>query len=216
MTHSRYLRDMARLLRLQRQLTVDQLAKRLALPRSTIYYWVRDLPLRPSNRGGPCRRLDERVDPALALLKLESEDAYEEGLRSYDDLIAQPTFRDFVCIYITEGYKRDRTKVALAAGDPAVMRLAHRWIWRLTDKSPSLSLDHAAEQSATELQRFWGETVGEDASDISARRVDGAGRAVLHRWSTRPLHGVLTVTVEDALLRARLQAWMRRTREGWR
>ncbi|HTA35124.1 MAG TPA: hypothetical protein VK761_00310, partial [Solirubrobacteraceae bacterium] len=46
MTHSRYLRDMARLMRVRRQLSVDQLAKRLALPRSTIYYWVRDLPLR--------------------------------------------------------------------------------------------------------------------------------------------------------------------------
>ena len=36
---------MARLLRVERQLTVDQLAARLALPRSTVYYWVRDLPL---------------------------------------------------------------------------------------------------------------------------------------------------------------------------
>ncbi|HEX4436647.1 MAG TPA: hypothetical protein VH061_07600, partial [Solirubrobacteraceae bacterium] len=29
-------------------------------------------------------------------------------------------------------------------------------------------------------------------------------------------HGLLTVTVNDTLLRARLQAWMQRTRETWR
>jgi predicted transcriptional regulator len=31
-------------MRIERQLTIDELAERLALSRSTIYYWVRDLP----------------------------------------------------------------------------------------------------------------------------------------------------------------------------
>jgi hypothetical protein len=220
MTHSRYLRDMARLLRMERQLTVDQLAKRLALPRSTIYYWVRDLPLRPARPGpavspqAPAGPRAEGRDAGLAIMAREREHAYEEGLRSYDDLIAQPTFRDFVCTYVTEGYKRDRSRVALAGGDPAVVRLAHRWIWRLTDESPTLVLHHDDAHSMRELQRFWSETIGEDARAIRMRRGDAA--RLVHRWSPRPLHGVLAVSVEDALLRARLQAWMRRIRESWR
>src|SRR5258707_11338140 len=36
MTHSRYLRNMARLLRVEQQLTVDELAGRLTLSRSTV------------------------------------------------------------------------------------------------------------------------------------------------------------------------------------
>ncbi|MEA2202107.1 MAG: hypothetical protein QOI89_2703 [Solirubrobacteraceae bacterium] len=32
-------------MRVERRLTIDQIAERLALPRSTIYYWVRDLPI---------------------------------------------------------------------------------------------------------------------------------------------------------------------------
>jgi hypothetical protein len=218
MTHSRYLRDIARLLRVERQLTVDQLAKRLALPRSTVYYWVRDLPLRVSPRdGGDAGGTRGRGGAAPAGSRsagLAPESAYEDGLRSYDELVAQPTFRDFVCVYIVEGYKRDRRRVALANADPAIMRLAHRWIWRLTDKSPSLSLHLSAEQSPSELRRFWSETVGEDATTIRARRRDSGD--LLHRWSPPPLHGVLTVTVDDSRLRARLQAWMCRTRDSWR
>jgi hypothetical protein len=220
MTHSRHLRDMARLLRVEQQLSVDRLAKRLALPRSTVYYWVRDLPLRSSMSdtaaSGSSRAEPAGVDrqasrPAAASA---SESAYEQGLRSYDGLVVQPTFREFVCVYILEGYKRDRRKVALANADPAVMRLAHRWIWRLTDKSPSISVHCAADQSFSELRRFWSNTVGEEAAAIRARRA-GEGDQ-LHRWSPPPLHGVLTITVDDSQLRARLQAWMCRTRESWR
>ncbi|HEV7527844.1 MAG TPA: hypothetical protein VGO29_03010 [Solirubrobacteraceae bacterium] len=215
MTHSRHLRDIARLLRVERQLTVDQLARRLALPRSTVYYWVRDLPLRASRSGVDAGGEPDAGPHAGSDASSSSgESAYEEGLRSYDELVAQPTFRDFVCIYIVEGYKRDRRRVALANADPTVMRLAHRWIWRLTDKSPSLAVHCSADQSFSELRRFWSETVGEETAAIRARRT-GDGE-LLHRWSPLPVHGVLAVTVDDSQLRARLQAWMCRTRESWR
>jgi hypothetical protein len=35
----------------QKRLTIDQLADRLALPRTTIYYWVKDLP-HPAHDAG--------------------------------------------------------------------------------------------------------------------------------------------------------------------
>jgi hypothetical protein len=218
MAHSRYLRDMTRLLRVERQLTVDQLAKRLALPRSTIYYWVRDLPL-PAGRSdagasAPSARVTADAPQAAPA---REESAYEEGLRSFDDLAVQPTFRDFLSIYILDGYKRDRTRVALANADPAVMRLVNRWIWRLTDKSPSLSVHCHPDQGAGELRRFWSETVGVETDAIRARRA-AAGELTrrTHQWGPLPVHGVLTITVDDTLLRARLQAWMRRMRESWR
>ncbi len=39
-------------MRIERKLTIDELAERLALSRSTIYYWVRDLPIPGSGSGG--------------------------------------------------------------------------------------------------------------------------------------------------------------------
>lgn len=207
MAHSQHLRDMARLMRVRRQLSVDQLAKRFALPRSTIYYWVSDLPLRDTDRGRA------RV---AAVSRPKRVGAYEQALRNYDDLVAQPTFRDFISIYIADGYKRDRRKVALASADPDVMRLAHRWIWRLSDKSPSLSVRCASGDSRDELRRFWSEAVGEEFRSIRADRV--ARDELSGEWGgcrVRPVHGVLTVSVDDSVLRARMQAWMRRTRDDW-
>jgi len=207
---------MARLMRVEQQLTVDQLAKRLALPRSTLYYWVRDLPLRASPPGSAATepRPGGRARTDLQASPPADGSAYEQGLASYDELVAQPTFGDFVCMYILEGYKRDRKRVALASADPAVMRLAHRWIWRLTDKSPSISVHCSSGQRPGELRRYWSETVGEDTAAIRARRARGSD--LPHRWGPPPVHGVLSFTVDDSHLRARLQAWMCRTRESWR
>jgi transposase-like protein len=208
MAHSRYLRQMARSLRVEQQLTVDQLAARMTLPRSTIYYWVRDLPLRDGARGGTHREAPAKVSRVL------SEAAYEEGLANFEELSAQPTFRDFVCIYLVQGEHRDRTRVALTNSDPAVMCLVSRWLRRLTDQAPFLSLRYGTGQSPKELRRFWGETTGTAPRAIRAR---GHSEGVLgEQLVPSPSHGLLTIGVDDALLRARLQGWMHRARESWR
>jgi transposase-like protein len=207
MAHSRYLRQMARSLRVEQQLTVDQLAARLSLPRSTIYYWVRDLPLRDGARVGTHREAPAKVS------RLCSEAAYEEGLATFEELSAQPTFRDFVCIYLVQGEHRDRTRVALTNSDPAVMRLVSRWLRRLTDKAPFLSLCYGRGQSLKELRRFWSETTGTAPRAIRAR---GSHESIPGEQPVPGAeHGLLTIGVDDPLLRARLQGWMHRAREAW-
>lgn len=207
MAHARYLRQMARSLRVEQRLTVDELAVRLSLPRSTIYYWVRDLPLGDGACGDTHREASGRVSRA------SRDAAYEEGLETFEELSAQPTFRDFVCIYLVQGEHRDRTRVALTNSDPAVMRLVSRWLRRLTDKAPFLSLRYGPGQSLRELRRFWGEVTGAEPRSIRVRGscAEGPGEDP----APGPPHGRLTVAVEDTLLRARLQGWMHRARESW-
>jgi hypothetical protein len=208
---------MARSLRVEQQLTVDQLAARLSLPRSTIYYWVRDLPL----REGVSERPNDSIVVARSragtasrtMARAHSEAAYEEGLATFEELSAQPTFRDFICIYLVQGEQRDRTRVALSNSDPAVMRLVSRWLRRLTDKAPFLLLRCGPDQSPKELRRFWGETTNTAPRSIracgSCEDLPGQESVAGHA------HGLLTIGVDDALLRARLQGWMRRARESW-
>ena len=60
-TYPSYLREKARQLRHERKLTIDQLAECLALPRTTIYYWVRDLPIPRTERQNRSQRKAVRV-----------------------------------------------------------------------------------------------------------------------------------------------------------
>src|SRR3954452_10705356 len=98
-THPAYIREKAREMRMEKDLTIDEISERLGISRQTIAYWVRDLPLqRPRRRDTEaCRRRDEENS---ARYRRRRETAYEEGYSMYDELIDEPGFRDFLCMYV--------------------------------------------------------------------------------------------------------------------
>jgi excisionase family DNA binding protein len=215
MTHPPYLREKAREMRAKRRLTIDELAERLALSRSTIYHWVRDMPIPGSGPGGgwpeSARRHAARaIKRKYGLLRVA---AYQEGLESFDELASDPSFRDFVCMYIAEGYKRNRNAVAICNSDEAVLRLAAGWIRRLTEKAPYFALQFHADQNLTQLRTFWSHVLGIHPDAIRLQRKSNAAQLKGRQWRSR--HGVLSVRVSDTYLRARLEAWMDRLRSEW-
>ena len=215
MAHAPHLREKARALRIERRLTIDQLAERLALSRSTVYYWVRDLPIPGSGSGGGFSTSAQRKGNRAMQRKYRRlrEQAYRVGWEGFDELAADPSFRDFVCMYIGEGSKRCRNRVALCNSDPSVMKLTARWLRRLTPNRLTFSIQYHADQDLLDLRRYWAAALGVDANAIRAQRKSNSGELAGRRW--RSTHGVLTATVQDTLLRARLQAWMDRLRASW-
>lgn len=116
-------------------------------------------------------------------------------------------------LYIAKGYKRSRNAVRLGNSDERVVALAAGWIARLSSKRLGYELQYHADQDLDELRAFWGEVLGIDGADIRLQRKSNSGHLTGRRW--RSQHGVLTVGVNDTLLRARLQAWIDYVREGW-
>jgi hypothetical protein len=215
MAHPAYLREKARELRRTKRLTIDELARRLALPRTTIYYWVRDLPIPGSGSGGgwpeSARRKGNRA--MRRKYQLLRDEAYEEGLRSFAELAQSPSFRDFVCMYVAEGYKRRRNTVSLCNSSASVMKLAVHWMRRLSAKAITYSVHYHADQDLDELKSFWSEQLGIEPDSIRAHRKSNSGRLSGRMW--RCSHGVLAATTNDTLFRARLQAWMDQLSAEW-
>jgi hypothetical protein len=216
MAHAGYIREKARHMRVRRRLTIDQIAERLALPRTTIYYWVRDLPIHDSvRRSRPRQAARLKGNRAMQRkYRILRERAYQEGLDSFAELARDPTFRDFVCLYIAEGYKRDRNIAEISNSDTTVIQLATRWLQRLNRKPLTFSIQYHADQDLTELCRFWSEALGIDASTIRLQRKSNSNQLRGRTW--RSSNGVLSVRVCDTLFRARLQAWIDCLKREWR
>jgi hypothetical protein len=60
------------------------------------------------------------------------EAAYAEGRESFEELALDPSFRDFLCLYLAEGYKRNRNCLAVGNSDPAIVRVCDQWLRRLS------------------------------------------------------------------------------------
>jgi excisionase family DNA binding protein len=216
MAHAPYLREKARQMRVERKLTIDELAERLALSRSTVYYWVRDLPIEGSGPGGGLPTHGQRMGTRVMQRKFKRlrDDAYADGRASFATLIADPTFRDFVCLYLAEGFKRNRNTVSIANSDPTVLVVSQNWLRRLSpDKQLKYSIQYHADQDLDALRAFWGSKLEIDGGLIRFQRKSNSNQLTGRTW--RCQHGVLTIVCHDTLLRARIQAWMDCLRDSW-
>jgi hypothetical protein len=134
------------------------------------------------------------------------EEAYAQGRAEFDELVAQPTFRDFVVLYIAEGYKRDRNTLSITNSDPAAIAMSAAWLERLSGRMPSVRIQYHADQDTEALRAFWAAKLRIDSSVIRFYPKSNSSQLRTRTW--RYAHGVVAVAVHDTLLRARLQAWM--------
>jgi hypothetical protein len=209
MAYPAYLKERARELRVKNQLTLDELAERLALPKTTVWHWIKDLPLAVPRRENP----HPGTKAMQAKYQRLRDAAYAQGRDEYEGLVSQSGFRDFVVLYIAEGYKRGRNRVAIGNSDARVVAIADAWLRRLSERQILYSLRYHADQDVEELRRYWGAELGINGVVITMQRKSNSGQLTGRTW--RSAHGVLTVCTNDTLLRARLQAWIDRVRADW-
>ena len=211
MAYPAYLWERARELRVKNKLSLDEIAERLALPKTTVWYWIKDLPLGRARRASAGQRKGNQAMQNKWRLKREA--AYAQGADEYDELMKLPTFRDFVALYIAEGYKRCRNVVSIGNSDARIVAMAAGWIAVLTDRRLTYSVQYHADQDLDELRAFWGGFLRIDGSEIRLQRKSNSNQLAGRTW--RSPHGVLTVSAGDTYLRARLQAWIDRIRADW-
>src|SRR3954467_4832858 len=79
-THPAYIREKARQMRIEKDLTIDEIAERLAISRQTGFHWVKDIPLR-ERRSHPGQALGNLArQPQYRELR---ERAYAKGVAEY-------------------------------------------------------------------------------------------------------------------------------------
>ena len=210
MAYPAYVREKARNLRVEKHLSIDEIAERLALPKTTIYDWVRDLPLgRP--RANPGQGKGNRA--MRAKYRLRRLAAYAVGRLEFAGLSCEPTFRDFVCMYMAEGYKRNRNVVSVCNSDPTIVLLCARWVRHFARNPVTYSIQYHADQDLDELRRFWARHLSVEPEQIRFQRKSNSGRLGGRTW--RSEYGVLNVCANDTMFRSRLQTWIDCLQQQW-
>lgn len=210
MAYPDYVRERARQLRIEKKLSLDEIAERLALPKTTVYYWVKDLPLGRA-RSNPGQQLGTQA--MQAKYRALREQAYAAGVAEYDELAKVPTFREFVALYVAEGLKRNRNRVQIANSDERVIAMASGWLRRLTSRRQVYSIQYHADQDLEALRAYWADVLAIDGSVIRLQRKSNSNQLSGRTW--RSAYGVMSISVEDTYLRARLQAWIDVIRGEW-
>lgn len=207
-----HLREKAIQLRKEKHLSLNDIVERLQLPKSTVYYWIKDIPIPRTNKQTEGQRrgtlaMQEKYE------KLR-EEAYQSAYQQASELLRNPTFRDFVVLYMAEGYKRDRNLVSVANSDTQIIKLVNYWITKLTNNRVSYSLQCHVDHDEEELKSYWSSELKIPVDEIQVIRKSNSGQLSGRQWRSK--YGVLTVRVGDTYLRSNLQAWMDYIQESWK
>lgn len=131
-------REKAVELRLKEQLGYGEIAKRLGVPKSTLSYWLKDLPLSKQrvlelrqkawSRGEASRELFRQT------MRRKREDGeariYREKTRLFRKVSDQTLFVAGLMLYLAEGEKKTRYTVSIANTDPFIIRFFVWWAQR--------------------------------------------------------------------------------------
>lgn len=129
-------REKALELRNKEQLGYGEIAKRLGVPKSTLSYWLKDLPLSPKRvlelrraawgRGEASR---ERFRQTMRAKRQATEaGVYKQKVRLFKRLHWQTLFVAGLMLYLAEGEKKSSSVISLANTDPSVIRFFAWWL----------------------------------------------------------------------------------------
>ena len=214
------IREEARKLRREEQLSIDQLADRFGRSRSTMYKWVRDLRIPGGGPGGGFSKEAalRGSRTSASNWRRKRDRAYQAGLETFAIFRDTPQFRDFVAAYFAGGYVRDDQVVAFTHAEPALVRLAHSWFNRMGTNKIRYELQMDSSEQGAAARKLWAAHLGIKAAQIQflkrprnvvpAAVQDGQPHEGEDESPAAPPLSPIRLVTTDTMLRSELQAWM--------
>jgi transposase-like protein len=215
------LREEAVRLRRSEGLSLNELAARLQVARTTIYYWVKNV-----SSGAPTAEIQmqrsesQKANQRLAAVANQAKHAarrkenYDLMREKASEVLQDLEIRDFVVLYLAEGYRKDKNAVGLSNSNPNIIAFTHNCLKRLaTNKHFYYSFQYHADQNPDELQLFWASYLGIDAQQIHPIPKTNSGHLKGRRFACE--YGIFQIKLGDTRFRAELQALMDAVQEEW-
>jgi hypothetical protein len=189
--------------------SLDDICNNFKLSKGTVFYWIKDLPLtRPAKKCtiAAVKAIKEKF-------KKLRDSAYEEGLNNIQELLKDNKFRDFIIIYLTEGYRRCRNSVSVSNSNPNIIKLSYYFIKKFARNKIDLQLQIHVDQNELNVKQYWANLLSVPVDIIAVSRKSNSGQLVGRKW--RSQYGVLNIRVNDTYLRSKIQAWMDFIQNEW-
>lgn len=210
MIHSTEIKEKARRLRKAHK-SLDEIATDIGVSRSTIYSWVNDIHL-PGRTGSQKEQLkfaQRKMQDKYAKLRQEAYDSVD-----VPNALGDPLIRDFIVMYLGEGFRRNRNVVEICNTNPIIMSMSLAAVEKIQPGTrPTFKLKLYPDLKDEIEKKFWGRQVGVTPSRIKVWRDSAKRSEIPHRRSE---HGILYAHWGDTYLRAKIQALMDAVQNEWK
>jgi hypothetical protein len=193
-------------------LSIDDLCSHFrGISRSTIFYWVKNIPIPRTKNQIYVQTLATKA--AVKKHKDKWEKAYNEALEESPNKFKSPMFRDFIILYITEGFRRTRWAPMVANSNPVIMSVCNYWFKELSNKKIEYILRLYEDHDFKKTLSFWSNLLSIKKEQIEVMKKNNNCKMKTRNW--RNEWGILTIRVNDTYFRSRLQAYMDYLQKIW-
>lgn len=188
--------------------SVPEIAKLLGRGKSTIFFWVRKKEYSKLTRTEALRQGREKAVKAL-VRKWQSirDESYCKGYSEAPIVLQDPTIRDFIVMYLAEGYKKSRSAIDFTNTDASIIKLFVANIKRFTPRDPRYVL--IGHKVTEDMINFWAKQLGIPSVNISV--VEKGGNVNPKRAN----NGTFKVVVNDTKALFEIKGLYDYLREKW-
>jgi len=214
MNKNKHLKEKAIELR-QAGLPLPEICKKLKQKKTTAYEWIKHIPYaRSFNTGAHLKARKAAVKANKNKFQALRDAAYTEGVRIYEERKDDPLFRDFITIYLTEGFRKGQNQVAVANCNPNIIHVAQKILNMYADRKVEYVVHYYDDHNLQELKDYWIKELTLGPVNLKFQVKAGAGK-LKGRSSVLP-YGTMHIRTNDTYLRSKIQAWMDLLQAEWR
>ena len=186
--------------------------KKLGVSKSTVFGWIKDIPV-PKVNGVDIRTIARRKviaknsKAAHEEYRKKREAAYTEGWNNAPKDLSNLKIRDFVVLYIGEGYRKTKNTLDVTNTDPSIIKIVLD-IFNMFSKNKISFVLRCRKKESKKLLDFWSEALNIDRSLITLfHRENGSER--------RSEFGVMKVRTNDTEFCFKVKGWIDWIKNQW-
>ena len=192
-------------------LSLNRISKKTNIPKTTIYHWIRNLPI-PIINGENIRVIASRNNAYILgsnrnkICKRQRQIVYNETYKTAKKMFKkEPLLRDFVNLYLAEGGRSDRYSLSLTNTDIDIIKLCLYCYKKLSDKKIYFRL-HCYGKRNKKFIDYWAKNLNINKNEI---KVTSKGTLKEYKNKKRKnlkSHGVFVIRLHSFLIKEKVLA----------
>ena len=205
-----HLRQKAIELRKERK-SINEISEMLNKGKATIHYWIKnvDVVLGRTEKQSEAQKIGTKAFSEKC--KKARDNQYNNA--TVDDFDKIEGLRDFILIYMCEGYRRSRNVVQVVNSNPNIVRLCNVVLKRLSDKKIEYNLSFYDDHNEAELKSFWSNELKVPVEQI--RSYIKNGRKKLAGRNNASVNGTMQIRMSNTMLKSKIDGWMDKLQSVW-
>lgn len=187
--------------------SLNEITEELSVPKGTIYSWIKEIKIEKKKSVPNVEKMNAgRRNKLLA----QYDEAYQNGLIEFEKNRNNVLFRDFIVVFLTEGYRKSKSSVEITNTNHKMILMCNN-IFRLYSDNVRYKVIYHDDRNLNMILDFWSELLGIEKSDIRTH----TKRSNLSGRSEACDNGIMHIMVHDFKLRHMMRAWVDKIEEEW-